>query len=96
LTLLASHGASRAGVGLTCEAGVSIKPGARAPGSREKIFGAREAGDSASLLWAVGRFAGSAPVFDIYPGAGAPGFMLSPAPRARYWMLSAASRTPIR
>ena len=36
------------------------------------------------MLWAVGRFAGSIVFFDSYPGAGAPGFMLSPASRAAY------------
>ncbi len=42
------------------EADESIKPGAQAPGSRNKnFFGAREVGDSASLLYAVARFVGS-------------------------------------
>jgi len=34
------------------------------------------------MLWAVARFAGSIVFFDSDPGAGAPGFMLSPASRA--------------
>ena len=44
--------------------------------------GAREAADSAVMLWAVGRFAGLIVFFDSDPGAGAPGFMLPPASRA--------------
>ena len=44
---------------LACEAGVSIKPGAQAPGQPNKIKPrARETGDSA-----VARFAGSRPFF---------------------------------
>jgi hypothetical protein len=117
-----------------CEAGVSIKPGAQAPGSdHKKQPGARETGDSVSLqavaagfmlrglelifisfswglcprLYAVARFAGSIPIFisrswglrprlyavvrfaDLnlflsrFPGACAPGFMLSSASRTR-------------
>jgi len=46
------------------------------------MFRARETGDSAVMLWAVGRFAGSMVFFDSDPGAGAPGFMLSLASRA--------------
>jgi len=34
------------------------------------------------MFWAVARSAGSIVFFDLDPGAGAPGFMLSPAPRA--------------
>jgi len=45
--------------------------------------GAREAADSAVMLWAVARFAGLIVFFDSDPGAGAPGFMLPPASRAK-------------
>src|SRR6185369_11524592 len=55
---------------------------------------ARETGGSALMLWAVARFAGSNVLFASDPGAGAPGFTLSPASRARTfysdWILGLA------
>ena len=44
---------------------------------------ARETGGSALMLWAVARSAGSNILFASDPGAGAPGFTLPPASRAR-------------
>jgi hypothetical protein len=43
---------------------------------------AREAGDSTHAISAVARFTGSLLIVSTDPGAYAPGFMLSPAPRA--------------
>ena len=64
---------------LACEAGVSIKPGAQAPGQQFNITRrARTAGGSA-----VARCAGSKLFGDAFPGACAPGFMLTPASQAK-------------
>ena len=43
----------------TRETGVSIKPGARAPGTPGKTHQARGVGDSLKLTTAIARFAGS-------------------------------------
>jgi|GEM_PF-3500200 len=64
---------------LTCEAGVSIKPGASAPGSQSYKSKARESAAKAEIN------RGLSPVITGYnfkrtnPGAHAPGFMLAPA-----------------
>jgi len=62
-----------------CEAGVSIKPGAQAPGPiKNKAFEPAQVGDSVNPL-RCRPFHGLARPLDLIPGACAPGFMLSPA-----------------
>jgi hypothetical protein len=56
------------------------------PSRTELIQAARGAGDSACVMWAVARSAGYGPFQSMLPGVPprfTPGFMLSPAPRAR-------------
>jgi hypothetical protein len=74
----------------TREAGGRIKPGAQAPGKLQKNGAqARETGDSPTYFEAVARFAGSnASLLLTDPGACAPGFILSPASRARRFFIN--------
>src|SRR4051812_48987388 len=68
------------------EASDSIKPGAQAPGCELKIRLSPRSGRQRLGSRAVARFAGSTMFGVGDPGAGAPGYMLSPASRAqRYW-----------
>ena len=68
-----------------CGAGDSIKPGAQAPGSRNKqCDGARETGDSHEHVKLSPTIAGSQNlIMQSLPGACAPGFMLPPASQAK-------------
>jgi hypothetical protein len=66
---------------LAREAGVSIKPGAQAPGNIEKRMRAREAGDS--LLMVCRPLRGLIVLYIYVPGACAPGFMPTPASQAK-------------
>jgi hypothetical protein len=68
---------------LTCEAGVSIKPGAQAPGTRiKKIIEPAKRAAARGLKTLSPASRARLLFYNCYPGACAPGFMLSLASRA--------------
>ena len=69
---------------LACEAGVSVKPGASAPGlNAASILASPETGDSHKNLRSFARSRALRLGKTHDPGADAPGFTLTPASQAR-------------
>ena len=78
---------------LTCEAGVSIKPGAPAPGSQSEIIHRpRQRATARKCFGLSPTVAGSNPNYQTFPGACAPGFTLTPASQVKSFTLTPVSQ----